>query len=66
MNIEIRANSDILGDGTNFRTVVDKSTNERIFHLGEKNGKVHLWTNKMVPVEKICAAINALSANNKL
>ncbi len=40
MNIEIRVNSDILGDGTNFRTVVDKSTNERIFHLGEKNAKI--------------------------
>lgn len=61
MEIEIRNNSSILGNGENFRTVIDKRTQEKIFHLGEKNGQTHVWTNQMIPIDKLHSALKSLS-----
>jgi hypothetical protein len=53
MQVEIKNNSSILGDAINFRTVFDKTTQEFILHLAEKDGETYIWTNKMVPLKKI-------------
>lgn len=60
MEIEIRINGDIVGDGKNFRTVVDKRTQEKIFHLGDKDGQTHIWINRMIPLDKVHSALNKL------
>jgi hypothetical protein len=61
MEIEIRTNRDILGDGENFRTIIDRGTKEKIFHLGEKNGETHIWINRMVSLDKVYSALNSLN-----
>lgn len=60
MEIEIRTNGDIIGDGKNFRTVVDKRTQEKIFHLGDKDGETHIWINRMIPLDRVHSALNKL------
>lgn len=64
MEIEVKNNPNIIGDGTNFRTVIDKRTRESVFHLAEKDGLTHIWSNKMVPIAKIKEALSILESRN--